>query len=61
MKRIAIGYDTHTYEEFAALEKQRGLDERYWDDLPKMWENELLFRKELEDAVNNWVQEVQAW
>ena len=45
-------YPSKDFEEFCAHQKQKGLKREFWKDLSKMWEEELDFRKEFEDALN---------
>lgn len=45
-------YPSKDYAEYVADQKRKGLLRRYWKDLPKMWEEELKFRREFEDALN---------
>lgn len=47
-------YPSDSYETFVELQKAKGLKKKYWQDLPKMWAEELEFRKELEEAINNY-------
>lgn len=39
-------YSSNSYEAFVELQKAKGLEKKYWQDLPKMWAEELEFRKE---------------
>ena len=48
---MKLHYDTVDYQAYVKAQKADGLQRRYWKDLPKMWRNELRFRKELEDAL----------
>ena len=45
-------YPSKDFEAYVADQKRKGLMRRYWKDLPKMWEEELKFRREFEDALN---------
>ena len=45
-------YPSRDYKEYCADQKRKGLMRRYWKDLPEMWKEELAFRRELEDALN---------
>lgn len=46
-------YPTSSYKEFVAYQKLKGLSRKNWKDLPKMWEEELSFRKEIENMEAN--------
>ena len=46
-------YSSDDYESFCEYEKQKGLDKKYWKNLPEMWREELRFRKEFEECLNN--------
>lgn len=45
-------YPSRDYREYCADQKRKGLTRRHWKDLPEMWKEELAFRRELEDALN---------
>ena len=45
-------YLSDDYTSFVELQKRKGLKPECWKDLPKMWEEELEFRKEYEEAIN---------
>ena len=45
-------YPSKDYAEYVADQKRKGLMRRHWKDLPKMWDEELKFRREFEDALN---------
>lgn len=44
-------YPSSNYKEFVADQKLKGLRRKNWKDLPKMWKEELSFRKELEKCL----------
>jgi len=48
-------YDTEDYREYVRFQKADGLKKKHWKDLPKMWEEELRFRKDFENALANFV------
>lgn len=45
-------YPSKDFKAYVADQKRKGLLRRYWKDLPKMWREELRFRREFEDALN---------
>jgi hypothetical protein len=44
-------YNSKDFEEFCEAQKTKGLHPKYWCELPRLWQEELDFRKELEDAL----------
>lgn len=51
-KQIDPLYPSKDYKEFVDYHKQKGLSRNHWKDLPKMWEDELQFRREMNEALN---------
>ena len=45
-------YSSRDYEEYCQQQKDKGLLKCYWEILPAMWEEELAFRRELEEALD---------
>ena len=45
-------YLCKNYAQYVAEQKRKGLVRRRWKDLPKMWKEELRFRREFEGAIN---------
>lgn len=52
MSKIRPLYSSNNYKEFCNRQKLKGLERRYWKSLPKMWKEELKFRNEFENALN---------
>ena len=48
-------YDSRDYNEYVEEQKAKGLQRKYWRNLPKMWEEELRFRTGLEAALAEFV------
>lgn len=46
-------YASNDYRAFVKAEKAKGLQRKYWPDLPKMWLEELKFRHEIESALRS--------
>lgn len=46
-------YSTENYEDFCEYQKSKGLDKKYWNNLPQMWKEEQEFREEFEKAIND--------
>ena len=44
-------YSSNDYEEFCQYQKDKGLRRDLWDTLPQMWDRELRFRDEFEQAL----------
>lgn len=51
-ERVMPLYPSKDFKAYVADQKRKGLMRRYWKNLPKMWEEELNFRREIEDALN---------
>ena len=47
-------YPSESYEVYVDYQKRKGLKRQFWKDLPRMWQEELRFRQELEDVVNQY-------
>jgi len=46
-------YDSKDYKEFVKNEKAKGLIRSEWKNLPKLYQKELDFRAEFEQALDN--------
>jgi hypothetical protein len=44
-------YDSHDYESYCKIQKQKGLKKCYWHELPGMYIEHLEWRKEFEEAL----------
>jgi hypothetical protein len=45
-------YPSTNYKKFVEYHKRKGLKRKYWKDLPRMWKEELQFRQEIDDTLN---------
>ena len=50
-------YESANFEEFCEQQKRKGLRKKFWPTLPQMWQEELDFRKEFEDALEKFTNE----
>lgn len=50
-------YDSADYHEFCERQKEKGLQKKYWKNLPELWERELEFRKRFEEALRKFAEQ----